>query len=79
MVDKLFVPKLNEQAVDRAHRIGADETLPVTILEFIARGTVEARIETILKWKSSLFGAVVDQEDFKKKLLRLLLEDDDDL
>jgi hypothetical protein len=75
-LDKLYVPKLNEQAQDRMHRIGADETQPVQIFEFIARRTVEQRIENILTTKSTLFGTVVDTSDFKRKLVAALEEDD---
>lgn len=77
-LDKLFVPKLNEQIEDRLHRIGADLTQPVTIFDFIARGTIEQRVEAILRQKSALFGAVVDDADFKRKLVKMLMEEDDD-
>lgn len=76
--DKLFVPKLNEQAEDRLHRIGADKSQPVQIREYICKGTVEARIEAILRSKSRLFGAIVEQSEFKKALYKALTEEDDD-
>jgi SNF2 family DNA or RNA helicase len=76
-LDKLWVPKLNEQAEDRIHRIGASTTQPVQIYEIIARNTVEHRIETILKRKSALFGKVVDPSDWKRKLVEALQEEDD--
>lgn len=50
-LDKLVVPALNRQAVDRLHRIGASKTQPVTIFEYITVGTVEERIEEICKIK----------------------------
>lgn len=77
-VDKLFVPKLNEQAQDRIHRIGASTTQPVQIREYIARGTVEQRVERILKGKTKINDAVVETTEFKKALVEALLEDDDD-
>lgn len=76
--DKLFVPKLNEQAEDRLHRIGADKSQPVQIREYICKGTIESRIEAILRSKSRLFGTIVEQSEFKKALYKALTEEDDD-
>lgn len=50
-LDKLVIPALNQQAVDRLHRIGQSKTQPVTVFEYITRGTVEERIEEICKVK----------------------------
>jgi SNF2 family DNA or RNA helicase len=75
--DKLFVPKLNEQAEDRLHRIGADKSQPVQIREYICKGTIESRIESILRSKSRLFGTIVEQSEFKKALYRALTEEDE--
>jgi SNF2 family DNA or RNA helicase len=77
-LDKLFVPKLNEQAEDRLHRIGAKET--VQIFDLQMRGTIEARIERILKIKNTIFGVVVDVDnsDWKKQLIQAVLEDEED-
>lgn len=71
-LDKLWVPGLNQQAIDRAHRIGADETQPVQVLEYHMKGTVETRVEYILNTKSKLFGTVINDFDFKKKLIEQL-------
>jgi SNF2 family DNA or RNA helicase len=77
MVDKLFVPGLNQQAIDRAHRIGASETQPVQVLEYICRGTIENRVNQINKVKSKLFGEIVESDpDWKRKLVKALMEDD---
>ncbi len=77
-VDKLFVPKLNEQCDDRLHRIGTDTTQPVQIYELIARHTIEQRIETILRRKTRVFGVIVDESDFKRKLVRAMMSEDDE-
>lgn len=53
-LDKLYVPDLNKQAVDRMHRIGADKTQPVTVIEYHARDTIEERVETILNQKKKV-------------------------
>ena len=76
--DKLFVPGLNQQAIDRLHRIGADLTQPIQVTEYIARGTVENRVEQILRTKKKLFGSIVDMSDFKRRLIQALMERDDD-
>lgn len=76
-LDKLFVPGLNQQAVDRAHRIGASTTQPVQVLEYICRGTIENRVNQINKVKSKLFGEIVESDpDWKRKLVKALMEDD---
>jgi SNF2 family DNA or RNA helicase len=76
-LDKLFVPGLNQQAIDRLHRIGADKTQPVQVREYLARGTIENRVNQILRTKSKLFGEIVEQDpNWKKKLLELLLEEE---
>lgn len=74
-IDKLFVPKLNQQAVDRAHRIGQDETQSVQVFEYIARDTIESRIEQILNSKKELFNTVVEMTDWKRKLIEAVMED----
>jgi SNF2 family DNA or RNA helicase len=76
-LDKLFVPGLNQQAIDRLHRIGADKTQPVQIREYIARNTIENRVNQILRLKSKLFNEIVESDpNWKKKLLELLLEEE---
>ncbi len=77
-LDKLFVPKLNEQAQDRAYRIGADLTKPVMIFELIARKTIEQRIETILRQKTELFNELIETPVWKRNFFRALMEASDD-
>lgn len=76
-IDKLFTPGMNQQAIDRMHRIGSDETQPVQIHEYQCRATIESRVETILKTKANLFGMVVNEGDFKRKLIQALQEEED--
>jgi SNF2 family DNA or RNA helicase len=73
-VDKLFVPGLNQQCVDRMHRIGASTTQPVQIFEFIAKGTVESRVEAILRSKKITFDKVIGGTALMRKLLAALRE-----
>lgn len=77
-LDKLFVPKLNEQAEDRIHRIGASDTQPVQIYQLVMRKTIEQRVEAILRTKKQLFDDVVETDSFKKKLYAALMEEDDE-
>lgn len=79
-LDKLFVPGLNKQAVDRIHRIGQDETQPVQVVEMLTRGTIESRVEVILKAKTKLNETIVEggNADFKKLLIQALLADEDE-
>jgi len=73
-VDKLFVPGLNQQCVDRMHRIGSSTTQPVQIFEFIAKGTVESRVEAILRSKKIVFDKVIGGAALIRKLLAALRE-----
>lgn len=77
-LDKLWVPKLNEQGEDRLHRIGASKTQPIQIFEMITRGTIEQRVEVILRRKRKVFDTLVEESDWKRRLAASLLEDDDD-
>jgi SNF2 family DNA or RNA helicase len=72
LVDKLFVPGSNQQLVDRLHRIGQQETQPVEIYEFIARHTIENRIEQILRTKKRIFDNVIEGAGVVSKLLQAL-------
>lgn len=77
-LDKLFVPGLNKQAVDRLHRIGQDETQPVQIREYIVRGTIEARVNQILRTKSRLFGEIVEANpNWRRELYKAITENEE--
>lgn len=76
-IDRLYVPKLNEQAEDRIHRIGADKTRPIQIYTIIARKTIEQRIEAILSRKRKLFDSLIEESDWKKALYEALSAEDD--
>ena len=74
-IDRLYVPKLNEQAEDRIHRIGADLTKPVQVFNIVAKNTVEERIERILAAKRKLFDSVIEVDaDWKRELIKQLAE-----
>jgi SNF2 family DNA or RNA helicase len=72
-IDQLYVPKLNEQAEDRMHRIGASLTHPIQIFILIAKGTIEERIEKILRTKAKLFAQLIgDEAAWKRELIAQL-------
>lgn len=75
-LDKLWSPKMNAQAEDRCHRIGSDKTQPVEIISIACRGTVEGRIETILRTKTKTFDSVVEEDDWKRRLVESLREEE---
>ena len=55
--DRWWNPAVEDQATDRAHRIG--QTRPVTVHTMVAAGTLEERIATVLEDKRALADAVV--------------------
>jgi SNF2 family DNA or RNA helicase len=56
LFDRWWNPAVEDQAINRAHRIGA--TGPVTITRFLTIGTIEQRINEILEEKRELFDTV---------------------
>lgn len=72
--DKRYAPGLNQQAVDRLHRIGQSATQPVQIREYITKGTVEDRIEKILRSKKKVFDGVIEGVGVIQALLKALRE-----
>lgn len=74
-LDKLWVPKLNEQAEDRLHRIGADLTKPIQIYSLVVRKSIERRVEQINKAKSKLFNSLIENSNWKNAVYQALRED----
>lgn len=72
-IDRLYVPKLNEQCEDRLDRIG--QTKPVRIMILVCRNTIEQRIEQILMLKSKLNDKIVEDSAWKRQLLQLMKEE----
>jgi superfamily II DNA or RNA helicase len=56
-VDRWWNPAVEDQATDRAHRIG--QTKPVQVHRMITQGTVEERVAELLRRKRSLADAVL--------------------
>jgi hypothetical protein len=66
--DRWWNPAVERQAEDRAYRLG--QTGPVHVYKYTLEGTIEERIDRILKDKQSLFDQLVDDIsiDLKSKL-----------
>ncbi len=56
--DRWWNPAVEHQAEDRSHRLG--QSLPVHVYEYTCEGTIEERIDQILKGKQRLFDEIVD-------------------
>lgn len=56
--DRWWNPAVERQAEDRTHRLG--QTVPVTVYKYVCEGTIEERIDEILRQKQALFDGLVD-------------------
>lgn len=65
--DRWWNPAVENQATDRAHRIGQKKT--VFVHRFITAGTLEERIDSVLERKSRLAGAVITESDWLEAAL----------
>jgi SNF2 family DNA or RNA helicase len=80
--DPWWNPAVEDQATDRAHRIGQDK--PVTVVRLVARGTIEEKILSLKAKKRELTRAVIDDDGgalaglTAEDLARLLGDADED-
>ncbi len=56
LFDRWWNPAVEDQAINRAHRIGAAG--PVTVTRFLALDTIEQRIDQILREKREIFDTI---------------------
>lgn len=66
LFDRWWNPAIEDQAINRAHRIGC--TGSVTITRMLTLGTIEERINQVLEEKRQLFAAILDQADAPRQL-----------
>jgi SNF2 family DNA or RNA helicase len=59
LFDRWWNPAVEDQAINRAHRIGQQE--PVFVTRFVTQDTIENRIAAILERKRRLFSEVLEQ------------------
>ncbi len=57
-MDLPWNPAILEQRIGRVHRIGQKQ--PVQVVNFVAKGTIEEGMLSVLKFKKSLFAGVLD-------------------
>jgi SNF2 family DNA or RNA helicase len=57
-VDLPWNPAVLEQRIGRVHRLG--QTRPVQVVSFVAKGTIEEGMLTLLGFKRSLFAGILD-------------------
>jgi SNF2 family DNA or RNA helicase len=61
LFDRWWNPAIEDQAINRAHRIG--QKAPVFVKRFIAQETIECRIAEVLEKKRQLFNELIEQSD----------------
>ncbi len=61
LFDRWWNPAVEDQAINRAHRIGAVGA--VTVTRFLAAGTIEERIDEVLRRKRDLSEVILSQAD----------------
>jgi SNF2 family DNA or RNA helicase len=61
LIDRWWNPAVEDQAINRAHRIG--QTHPVTVTRFLTENTIETRIAAILEAKRQVFNELLASAD----------------
>ncbi len=61
LFDRWWNPAIEDQAINRAHRIG--QRFPVTVTRFLSQDTIEAKIAKILDDKRKVFNDLISQSE----------------
>jgi SNF2 family DNA or RNA helicase len=61
LFDRWWNPAVEDQAINRAHRLGQKH--PVTVTRFLSENTIEQRIADILEQKREVFNSLIAQAD----------------
>lgn len=69
LYDRWWNPAIEDQAINRAHRIGVKN--PVIVTRFISKNTIEERIDRVLREKRELFQAILGDGDNENVTLSL--------
>ncbi|MGH7224234.1 MAG: DEAD/DEAH box helicase, partial [Gemmataceae bacterium] len=59
LFDRWWNPAVEDQAINRAHRLG--QKAPVFVTRFLSQGTIEGRIHEVLEKKRQLFNELIEQ------------------
>ena len=59
LFDRWWNPAVEDQAINRAHRIGQKH--PVTVTRFLTENTIERRIAEVLETKRKIFAELLEQ------------------
>ncbi|XP_050368608.1 helicase-like transcription factor CHR28 [Argentina anserina] len=73
LLDLWWNPTTEDQAIDRAHRIG--QTRPVTVLRLTVRDTVEDRILALQKKKREMVASAFGEDESGGRQTRLTVDD----
>lgn len=76
VMDPWWNPAVEEQAIDRAHRIGQDR--PVNVYRLVAKGTIEEKVSQLQQRKRDLFTSVVKSSGSLTELASSLLMENND-
>ena len=66
LFDRWWNPAIEDQAINRAHRIGVNGS--VTVTRFLMLGTIEERIDLVLQEKRELFDTIFSGNEAPRKL-----------
>ena len=61
LFDRWWNPAVEDQAINRAHRIG--QKTKVIVTKFISKDTIEERIDKVLREKREIFAQVLGEGD----------------
>ncbi|URE25966.1 SNF2 family N-terminal domain [Musa troglodytarum] len=73
LLDLWWNPTTEDQAIDRAHRIG--QTHPVTVSRLMVRDTVEDRILALQEKKREMVASAFGEDESGNRQTRLTVED----
>lgn len=71
--DPWWNPAVEDQATDRAHRIGQDK--PVEVIKLITKGTIEDKISILQERKKDIFSNVMNDSSNSNMLVNLTEDD----
>ena len=73
-LDLWWNPQAENQATDRAHRIGQKNT--VEVIRLVSKGTIEEKVLELQEKKKELSNRIIDSSDLDKNVLSELTEND---